>query len=154
MPHFDEVDRALLTLLQKDARRTNKELAEAVGVAQSTCLERIRNLRGRGVITGYRAEVDPAAVGRSIRALISVRLRPKTTASVRAFQCDILAQPETLSVFTVSGADDFVVEVAVPDVMHLRDFILDRITSRKDVVDAQSSIVYEQVRAPVIEPLP
>ena len=154
MPHFDEVDRALLTLLQKDARRTNKELAEAVGVAQSTCLERIRNLRARGVITGYRAEVDPAAVGRSIRALISVRLRPKTTASVRAFQCDILAQPETLSVFTVSGADDFVVEVAVPDVMHLRDFILDRITSRKDVVDAHSSIVYEQVRAPVIEPLP
>jgi len=154
VPHFDEVDRALLTLLQKDARRTNKELAEAVGVAQSTCLERIRNLRARGVITGYRAEVDPAAVGRSIRALISVRLRPKTTASVRAFQCDILAQPETLSVFTVSGADDFVVEVAVPDVMHLRDFILDRITSRKDVVDAHSSIVYEQVRAPVIEPLP
>jgi DNA-binding Lrp family transcriptional regulator len=154
MPQFDEVDRALLTLLQKDARRTNKELSEAVGVAQSTCLERIRNLRARGVITGYRAEVDPAAVGRSIRALISVRLRPKTTASVRAFQHDILAQPETLSVFTVSGADDFVVEVAVPDVMHLRDFILDRITSRKDVVDARTSIVYEQVRAPVIEPLP
>jgi DNA-binding Lrp family transcriptional regulator len=154
MPHLDKVDRALLTLLQKDARRTNKELSEAVGVAQSTCLERIRNLRARGVITGYRAEVDPAAVGRSIRALISVRLRPKTTASVRAFQCDILAQPETLSVSTVSGADDFVVEVAVPDVMHLRDFILDRITSRKDVVDAHSSIVYEQVRAPVIEPLP
>jgi DNA-binding Lrp family transcriptional regulator len=154
MPQFDEVDRALLTLLQKDARRTNKELSEAVGVAQSTCLERIRNLRARGVITGYRAEVDPAAVGRSIRALISVRLRPKTTASVRAFQYDILAQPETLSVFTVSGADDFVVEVAVPDVMHLRDFILDRITSRKDVVDARTSIVYEQVRAPVIEPLP
>jgi DNA-binding Lrp family transcriptional regulator len=154
MPHLDEVDQALLILLQKDARRTNKELSEAVGVAQSTCLERIRNLRARGVITGYRAEVDPAAVGRSIRALISVRLRPKTTASVRAFQCDILAQPETLSVSTVSGADDFVVEVAVPDVMHLRDFILDRITSRKDVVDAHSSIVYEQVRAPVIEPLP
>jgi DNA-binding Lrp family transcriptional regulator len=154
MPHFDEVDRALLTLLQQDARRTNKELSEAVGVAQSTSLERIRNLRARGVITGYRAEVDPAAVGRSIRALISVRLRPKTTASVRAFQGDILAQPETLSVFTVSGVDDFVVEVAVPDVMHLRDFILDRITSRKDVVDAHSSIVYEQVRAAVIEPLP
>jgi|SRR5437660_1025379 len=154
MPQIDEIDHALLTLLQKDARRTNKDLAEAVGIAQSTCLERIRSLRARGIITGYRAEVDPSALGRSIRALISVRLRPKTTTSVRAFQHDILRQAETLSVFTVSGADDFVVEVAVPDVIHLRDFILDRITNRKDVVDAHSSLVFEQIRAPVIEPLP
>ena len=153
MPQIDEIDRSLLTLLQKDARSTNKDLADAVGIAPSTCLERVRTLRARGIITGYRADVDPAAVGRPIRALISVRLRPKTTASVRAFQREVLQQPETLSVFTVSGTDDFVLDVAVPDVMHLRDFILDRVTNRKDVVDAHSSIVYEQVRRPVIEPL-
>ena len=153
MPHIDEVDRALLTLLQKDARRTNKELADAVGIAQSTCLERIRSLRARGVITGYRAEVDPATVGRPIRALINVRLRPKTRASVQAFQRDMLHQPETLAVSTVSGTDDFVLEVAVPNVIHLRDFILDRVTSRKEVVDSRSTIVYEQVRAAVVEPL-
>lgn len=154
MLHLDELDRRLLALLQKDARRSNKELAEAVGVAQSTCLERIRALRARGAVVGYRAEVDLAALGRSIRALVSVRLQPKTTASVRAFQHDLLAQPETVAVSTVSGTDDFVVEVAVPDVMWLRDFILERITSRKDVVDARTSIVYEQARAAVIGPLP
>src|SRR5256885_15206380 len=115
MPSFDEIDSRLLTLLQKDARRTNKELADAVGIAQSTCLERIRSLRAKGVIVGYRAEVDPAELGRPIRALLAVRLRPKTTASIRAFQEDLLRRPETLSLSTVTGADDVVVEVAVPD---------------------------------------
>jgi DNA-binding Lrp family transcriptional regulator len=153
MPQFDEVDRRLLELLQKDARQTNKELADAVGIAQSTCLERVRALRGRGVITGYRADVDLAALGRSIQALLMVRLAPKTTNSVRAFQRDMLNRPETLSVATVTGADDFVVQVAVPDVLRLRDFILEHVTSRKDVVDARSSIVYETVRPPVIAPM-
>lgn len=153
MAQFDELDERLLELLQKDARQTNKELADAAGIAQSTCLERVRGLRARGVIRGYRADVDLAALGRPIQALLMVRLAPKTTSSVRAFQRDMLARPETLSVSTVTGADDFVLRVAVPDVLHLRDFILEHVTSRKDVVDARSSIVYETVRPPVVVPM-
>jgi DNA-binding Lrp family transcriptional regulator len=153
MAHLDEVDERLLELLQKDARQTNKELADAAGIAQSTCLERVRGLRARGVITGYRADVDLAALGRPIQALLMVRLAPKTTSSVRAFQRDMLARPETVSLSTVTGADDFVLRVAVPDVLHLRDFILEHVTSRKDVVDARSSIVYETVRPPVVVPM-
>jgi len=153
MPQFDETDRRLLELLQKDARQTNKELADAVGIAQSTCLERVRGLRARGVITGYRADVDLAALGRPIQALLMVRLAPKTTNSVRTFQRDMINRPETLSVSTVTGADDFVVRLAVPDVMHLRDFILEHVTSRKDVVDARSTIVYEMVRPELIMPM-
>jgi DNA-binding Lrp family transcriptional regulator len=153
MAHLDEVDERLLELLQKDARQTNKELADAAGIAQSTCLERVRGLRARGVITGYRADVDLAAIGRPIQALLMVRLAPKTTSSVRAFQRDMVARPETVSVSTVTGADDFVLRVAVPDVLHLRDFILEHVTSRNDVVDARSSIVYETVRPPVVVPM-
>ena len=153
MAQFDEVDQRLLELLQKDARQTNKQLADAAGIAQSTCLERVRGLRARGVITGYRADVDLAALGRPIQALLMVRLAPKTTNSVRAFQRDMLSRPETVSVSTVTGADDFVLGVAVPDVLRLRDFILEHVTSRKDVVDARSSIVYETVRPPVVVPM-
>ena len=153
MAHLDAVDERLLELLQKDARQTNTELADGAGIAQSTCLERVRGLRARGVITGYRADVDLAALGRPIQALLMVRLAPKTTSSVRAFQRDMLARPETVSLSTVTGADDFVLRVAVPDVLHLRDFILEHVTSRKDVVDARSSIVYETVRPPVVMPM-
>jgi DNA-binding Lrp family transcriptional regulator len=148
------VDEVLLGLLQRNARVTNKELARAAGIAESTCLERVRSLQQRGVIRGWHAEVDLAAIGRSIRALVNVRLHPKTTHSVHAFQTGVLAAPETISVRTVTGADDFIVEVAVPDVDRLRTFVLEVITSRPDVADARTSLVYEHQRKVEIEPLP
>jgi len=151
-PRLDEVDLALLRLLQHDARRTNKDLAEAVGIAQSTCLERVRALRAAGVVRGWHADVNPDALGRPVRAMISVRLRPKTTASVRTFQHEMLDAPEVLAVWTVTGADDFLVEVATPDVVHLRDFVLDHVAGRSDVVDAQTSLVYDTVRVWEITP--
>jgi DNA-binding Lrp family transcriptional regulator len=151
-PKISESDMALLRLLQKNARMTNKDLARAVGIAESTCLERVRSLRERGIISAWRAEVDLAAIGRPLRALISVRLQPKTTESVRSFQAEMLDAPETLSITTVTGADDFVVEAAVSDVEHLRVFVLEHITSRPDVVDARTAVVYEHLRKAVVEP--
>jgi DNA-binding Lrp family transcriptional regulator len=150
-PSLSSTDKLLVVLLQQNARRTNKELANEVGIAESTCLERIRSLQQRGIIRGWHADVDPAALGRSIRALISVRLQPKTAESVKGFQHDMLQAPETVSVDTVTGADDFVVEVAVPSVDRLRMFVLDVITSRNDVADTRTSLVYEHVRKPVLE---
>jgi DNA-binding Lrp family transcriptional regulator len=149
-PKISDVDRQLLRLLQENARRTNRELAETVGIAQSTCLERIRSLTERGIIVGWRAEVDTAAIGRPVRALIHVRLQPKTSGSVREFQHQMIELPETLTVSTVAGQDDFIVEVAVADVPGLRDFVLDWITSRSDVADARTALVYDQVRNPII----
>jgi len=143
---MDDIDLALLRLLQRDARRTNKDLADEVGIAQSTCLERIRALRASGVVRGWHADVDPAALGRPLRAMISVRLRPKTTASVRAFQQEMIGAAEVLAVWTVTGADDFLVQVAAVDVAHLRDFVLDHVTARPDVADARTALVYDEVR--------
>lgn len=143
---MDDIDLALLRLLQRDARRTNKDLADEVGIAQSTCLERIRALRASGVVRGWHADVDPAALGRPLRAMISVRLRPKTTASVRAFQQEMIGAAEVLAVWTVTGADDFLVQVAAADVAHLRDFVLDHVTARPDVTDARTALVYDEVR--------
>ena len=72
---LDEVDYALIRELQKNARITNADLAAAVGIAQSTCISRVRNLSQRGVITGYSAAVDPKALGLDLQVLISVTLR-------------------------------------------------------------------------------
>ena len=71
---LDSVDRALLDELQKDGRLSNKTLAQRVGVAPSTCLARTQRLQNAGVIRGYRAEIDPAAVGRGLQAMLMVRL--------------------------------------------------------------------------------
>lgn len=150
--HLDETDLAILRLLQRDARLTNKQLAEAVGIAQSTCLERVRVLRERGVVRGSHADVDPAALGRPLRAMISVRLRPKTTASVHAFQQEMVEAPEVVGVWTVTGSDDFLVEVAAHDVASLRDFVLGHVTGRSEVVDARTAIVYDHVRVWEVPP--
>jgi DNA-binding Lrp family transcriptional regulator len=147
-------DELLVELLQKNARTTNKELARAAGIAESTCLDRVRALQDRGVIRGWHAEVDLPSIGRSLRALIHVALKPKTTQSVQDFLERMLEAPETVSVSMVTGAHDFVVEVAVPDVDRLRNFVLETITSRPDAMDTQSSLVYEHQRKHVLAPLP
>ncbi len=152
-PKLTPTDHVLVRELQKNARQTNKELARAAGIAESTCLERVRALRNAGVIRGWHADVDPAALGRGLRAHIHVRLQPKTTESVEAFQASVLAAAATLSVDLVSGADDFLVEVAVADVDGLRDFVLEVITSRDDVVDARTSLVYQHTRKTTITAL-
>lgn len=153
LPKITESEWEIVRLLQKNARATNKELARAAGIAESTCLERVRNLRQQGVITGYHAEVDLAALGRTIRAIITVRLHPKTIESVQAFQAQVLEEPEVLSVTTTTGADDFLVDVAVPDVDHLRLFVLERLNGLPDVADTRTSLVYEHRRKTVVEPV-
>jgi DNA-binding Lrp family transcriptional regulator len=144
-PKISSTDARIIHLLQKNARMSNKALAAAAGIAESTCFERVRSLQKSQVIRGFHADVDPRALGRTVHALISVRLQPKTTSSVRAFQNDVLTAPEALNVWTISGADDFIVEVAVPDVETLRKFVLDVITARSDVADSRTSLVYEHV---------
>jgi DNA-binding Lrp family transcriptional regulator len=153
LPKITEIEWEIVRLLQKNARATNKELARAAGIAESTCLERVRNLRQQGVISGYHAEVDLAALGRTIRAIITVRLHPKTIESVQAFQAQVLEEPEVLSVTTTTGADDFLVDVAVPDVDHLRLFVLERLNGLPDVADTRTSLVYEHRRKTVVEPV-
>jgi DNA-binding Lrp family transcriptional regulator len=146
LPNIDEIDMKLLALLQKDARQSNKDLAAEVGIAQSTCLERIRRLKESGVILGWHAEVDLAAIGRPIRAMVSVRLQPKTTKSVRDFQRDVIEAPETLAVSMVSGDDDFIIEIAAADIDALREYFLTHIAGRRDVADTSTSIIFEQTR--------
>ena len=151
---MDELDAALVAQLQADARLTNRELAERVGVAPSTALERVRALRARGVLRGYHADVDLGALGRSVQALIAVRIRPPARERIEAFRDFATGLPETTGVFVVSGAEDFLIHVAVPDTNALYAFVIDRLTERPEVADVRTSIVYEHLRRPVLEPLP
>src|SRR5919201_5857093 len=88
-PAADEVDRRILRVLAEDARIPNNALAERVGIAPSTCLGRVRALRERGVIRGYHADIDPAALGRPIQAMIAVRLQSHARSRIRAFVADV-----------------------------------------------------------------
>lgn len=151
---MDEIDAALVRELQRDARRTNIDLARAVGVAPSTCLERVRLLRQRGVIRGFAARVDLAALNRGLQAMIAVQVRPLSRAVIDDFQRTVSGLSEVLAVFQLTGGDDFLLHVAVSDIEHLHAFVLDRLTQRREIAGFRTSIIYHHTAAEVIEPGP
>jgi DNA-binding Lrp family transcriptional regulator len=150
---LDRTDRALVEALQNNARISNKELAASVGLAPSTCLERVRALRARGVLQGFHAAVDREALGRGLEAIIAVRVRPHSRANVDAFWENVLAQPEVIEVFHMTGADDFLVHVGVADTEALRNFVLDRLTVLPSVAQVHTNLIFGQRRRSVLEPL-
>ncbi|WP_050726676.1 Lrp/AsnC family transcriptional regulator [Vulgatibacter incomptus] len=145
---LDRIDCDIVETLQKNGRLSNKELAAAVGLAPSSCLSRVRRLLDEGVLQGFRAEVEPRALGIGLQALISVRLRQHTRNVVDAFRSHVLSLPEVTAVYHVAGADDFLVHVAIRDADHLRDLALDSFTTRAEVSHIQTSLVFEHARSP------
>src|SRR3984885_12759720 len=111
----DAIDRAILELVAADARITNQRLAERVGVAPSTALARLRSLRERGVIRGFHAEVDLAALGRPLQALIAVRLTVHAREQIDAFTAAVRELPGVLMVFHLTGATDYLVWARAAD---------------------------------------
>jgi DNA-binding Lrp family transcriptional regulator len=153
MAIVDELDSAIVRLLQQDARQTNRELAQAVGIAPSTCLERVRALRERGVITGYHAEISLPALNRNVQALLHVQIRPFSRPVIDGFKAYLSAMPEVLSMFVVSGGDDFMIHVAVPDVEALHGLLMDKFSKRREIVGFRSSVIYQHSQKQVITPL-
>lgn len=147
---LDRIDFALLARLQDAARTSNKELAGMVGLAPSTCFERVRRLE-RSVIRGYRAQLDPLALGLGIQAMISVHLRHHAQHASDAFVAHLDTLPEVVGFFSIGGEIDFLVHVAVEDVAALQDLTQRGFTDRDEVDRITTSLVFEhrQVGYPV-----
>lgn len=153
MASLDEIDSAIIRELQSDARRTNRDIAAAVGISPTTALDRTRSLRERGVILGAELTVDLAAIGRPVQAMIAVRIRPPSRKNIEGFRNWVSTLPEVLGVFVTSGNEDFLLHVAVPSNDHLYAFVIDRLTERQEIVDVRTSVVYEHIRSRAITPV-
>jgi DNA-binding Lrp family transcriptional regulator len=143
---LDEIDLAMLRALEADGRISNKDLADAVGIAPSTCHARMRLLRERGVLRGFSADVDPKALGRGLQAIISVRLQAAARARLGRFARAIAQRPEVQDVYLLGGSDDLLVHVAVEDSDALRQFVIEHLSTRQEVAHTQTSLVFEHVR--------
>ena len=143
---LDSIDRHIVYDLARDARIPNNAIAEAVGIAPSTCLTRMRALREHGVIRGFHADVDPAALGRPLQAMIAVRLQANARGHIRAFVSAVAQLPEVLNVFFLAGKDDFLLHVAAASTAALRDFV-ESLSSNADVAYTETSLIFEHVRA-------
>ena len=145
---LDRTDFEIIDALQNDARLSNKELAARIHLAPSSCLVRVRALANAGVLTGYHAEVSPAAMGIGLQAFVAVRLTRTSRDAFRALQAHALALPEVLAVFHVSGVYDLQIHVAVRDSQHLRDLVVDQLATRKEVDRCETSVIFAHERKP------
>ena len=149
MRALDRTDASLLRALQEDGQRTIKELAALVSLSTSATHERVRRLFTDGVIRGVHAELEPAAIGVGLQAIVQVQLQRHSRDAVIAFRDHALALPEVVAVTHLTGAVDFLVHVAVRDTDHLRDLALEAFTTRDEVARLETSVVYEHVTAQV-----
>jgi len=143
---IDRIDRQILSLLAKNARTTNKDLAAEVGLSQSACLERVRRLEDRRAILGAHAEVDPAVFGIGVQALVSVQLKRHTRPAVARFEKSALALPQVVALYHVTGGQDYLAHAVAQDMEHLRDFTLDTITSLPEVARVETSLLFRGTR--------
>lgn len=148
MNDLDASDRHILALLQQNARIGNKELAAAVGLAESTCHRRVARLVEAGVIRGFHASLDPAALGLSLQVLVSIQLARHGDQGVSQFRDLLLALPEVLELYQTGGSQDLILRVAVRDTEHLRAVVLDRIAARPEVGRLETALIFEHRRAP------
>lgn len=124
----------------------NNALAREVGVAESTCIARVRSLRERGVVRGVHADVDPAALGLTVQAMVAVRFGGHQREHFERFREEVPRLPGVLAAFHLSGGDDYLVHVVAPSPDALRDFVLDHLTNRPGVLHARTSLVFEASR--------
>jgi DNA-binding Lrp family transcriptional regulator len=117
---LDRTDHQIMGLLQQNSRRSNKEIAATVGIADSTLSARIRRLEDLGVIQGYHAAIDPEALGIGFQAVIAIRLHHHSREAIAAFWEHTRELPEAIQVFHVTGPNDFLVHLAIGDIDHLQ----------------------------------
>jgi DNA-binding Lrp family transcriptional regulator len=145
MNAMDRIDYEIVRLLRKNARISNKDLAQQVSLAPSTCLVRTRLLQQDGVITGFKAEVNPAKLGVGLQAMISVRLKRHFKPDVEAFRQHALELPEVVRFYHVAGPIDFLVHVWTRDSEHLRNLAMTAFTAREEVSHIETELIFEHV---------
>ena len=121
---LDPTNRLLIAELQRDARLSLAELGRRVGLSSPAVAERLQRLEQNGTITGYRAEVDPRAVGLALSAIVRVRPSPGQIQNVAELARET---PEVVECNRVTGDDCYIMRAHVRDVLHLEE-VIDRFT--------------------------
>ncbi|MBN8944789.1 MAG: Lrp/AsnC family transcriptional regulator [Rhizobiales bacterium] len=142
----DDIDRRILRELQANARITNNELAERVGLSPSPCLRRLRRLEETGVIRGYTARVDPAAHGWSMAAIATIRLSRQNEDEIVMFEEAVRGWDEVLECHLVTGSRDYVLKVMTGGLDQYERFIKEKIARLKCVASIETSFVMNTIK--------
>jgi Lrp/AsnC family leucine-responsive transcriptional regulator len=143
---MDKIDLNILASLQANGRLPNVELARMNDLAASTTLERMRRLEDQGVIKGYRAIVDPQALGFRVQALVLINLDRHQMGSIDDFEARVRAVPEVMSCVHVTGRYDYVLHAVVRNMDHLGELVKHRIAAISGVEKQETFLVLSTVK--------
>lgn len=150
---LDDTDKRILAALQEDGRLTNVELAERVGLSPSPCLRRVRILEDAGIIRGYQAVVDQAAVGLPVSVFVSVKLEKQREDALQRFEKAVRAFPEVLECYLMTGSRDYLLRVVAKDLADYERFLKATLTRIDGVASIESSFALAQVKHTAVLPL-
>ena len=136
---FDETDARILEILQSDGRKPYAELGSAVGLSGPAVHERVKKLEARGVISGYSAVVDPAAVGRGLLAFTWITQAPGTTAT--DLTGDFAGIPEIEDCHHISGEADYLLKIRARDARDL-ERVIHLVQSTRHVFTTETDVVF------------
>jgi len=142
---MDITDQRILAELQKDGRLTVTELAERIGLSVSPCHRRVRALEQSGAIRGYRAELDPAALGLKFSALVFITLRDGDRGAVDAFEHAVADVPQVLQAQRLFGDPDYLLHVITRDLAAFRQLYDEHLSALPGVQRLTSTLVMKDV---------
>jgi Lrp/AsnC family leucine-responsive transcriptional regulator len=149
---IDEINAKILNIIQENARVANAEIARRLGMAPSAILERIRKLEALGIIEGYEARVNPAALGLDLLAFVFVRTNERLTDTDTANQ--IAAIPEVQEVHHVAGEDCYLVKVRARDPHTLGALLREKFGAIPSIISTRTTVVLQTVKETATLPLP
>jgi len=143
---MDSVDRAILSHLEQDGRLANVELAERVNLSPSACLRRVRNLEQSGVIAGYRAQIDPKAVGRGFQITVHATLIMRNRTTIETFEEAVQGLDEVLECNRMYGDPDYLMRVAVNDAEAYEQFLINVLADLPGLARMTSQFTMKKVK--------
>jgi len=151
---LDSTDFRILDSLQQDASLTNVELAGKVSLSPSPTLSRVKRLEADGVISRYVALVDPHALGLKVNVFVRVSLEKQEAAALEHFEKAVSHFDEVMEVYLMTGDEDYLLRIVVPDIQALERFILENLTRIPGIKNIKSSFALKQVKYKTALPIP
>ncbi len=143
---LDEIDIQLLKTLQKNAKLTTKELAEAVHLTPTPVFERQKRLERQGYIKRYVAVLDPELMGQGLLVFCKVKLKQINHELAEAFARRIQRTPEVTECYNTSGSFDYLLKVRTADMKHYQEFILNKLGNIENLASIESIFVMDEVK--------
>ncbi len=151
---LDKIDKRILAELQRNARISNQELADKVGLSPSPCLRRVKHLEEAGLIKGYVTELDASKLGLKLMAIVQVAMDRHTPDRFEQFEATIKTYPQVLECIMITGQSaDYQLKVLVKDMDEYQDFLLKKLTRITGVSDVRSSFVLRQILSTTAVPI-